>query len=1817
MTLTKIRRKNISVVSIIFAILVSSIFLFSINFNQNVNSSLNNKNEGSEFIEFKNPQLAATETLTAIWYKNPTFDDPIEPTWYSNLEGDQSDINATSGAGQVNYEVLGESKTFSDISGTPLNTEWTEVHNPEFPAYPDNYYIDSEGCYVDHYWYEQGDQSPSVHWENNVTMPVNMSDYIITSASLSAVINATVSASIGTGTDAGVEVPGDATDNGNTQNYTWDYVRFYVLLSDLSKTKIYEAAYNQTVDLGKDAGAGAKDTMPDTLMTTVSEEDLIFYLTSILSSDYQNFTITLGIRIWCEDNWWSDQDSWDSLFIKSCDLSFTYEKKIDQFSSISWGQDGDKITQITNDTIVTINEAKLNFKYKINEDWTELSPNSEFRIYINNNKLTETIKLSSANSSFQLANKLGGFDVFDIISYDVKINLSIQVYLADEFHLGSKKVISIDDVYLNITYTVEFPDYQTDIEVFFNGVNKTDNPIFQISAKTDLNITIKYPYNGSHIPQAVVRLTGNLTASLQENELLGQYTIILNTEDLPIGEIYFNMVAHRINYEAQKRSGLLIVSKINTENIQIFLDGEEKTSFPFLDVPLNKLLNITVKYKDTTGDHIPGATVQLVGEGIFEDLIENSEFEQYSVILNTTLKFSLGLNNLLINAQKDRHQEKSINPKITVRKINTQITPTSGSNNINIRPGQSATISVFINDTDFNKIIKGAIITYTWEYGDGILTDDDNDGIYEEIFENVPVGTHSVNISAFGSDIYSFESYEMIINAFRPKQNVLLFQILLIIGIIASGVIGGYLYVYQKILKYPRQVRKVRKYRKTLNKKKAPNVGIKDREKAFSSEYKKELKNSSKFITGKPTIKKSEEHGTPEKKTEKPKINTGSKNKINSNTKISDKDLNNQKSYNKRNLIKLRKLRFGVLKLKKNRQFMSILIITVLLLNFLIVSHYFNQNSKNLFNSRKDDYQGDLGISGQKIYTKQWLNDTSFDKLTDPVWFASYGDLGDNNDVNATLGVGHANMSVIGDQGTFTDILGTPNSTSSLGWINVTNPAFPAPPDFQEIDEHGCEVSHTWIDPTDPVQSPSVHWENNITMTVNMSDYIITSASVSAEFNASVTTESGSGDAYYGVESKNDSLTLSGDYSRDYDKARFYVLISDLEDNEVYEIAWYQTVDLGQDLVSPEIASIPDTLMNPIVEEALIFYLTSLFERDNLHFKITLGIRIQCIDNYQFDRDEWISLRIKSCNLTFNYEKRVDQFTSVSWNQDADKISDISNETVVINEAILNFKYKIDQNWTESAPNSELKILINNNPHTETVKLSTANESFQVGKIDGFDVTPLIIDDVNVSIQLFLADEFKLDRNITISIDDVELNITYTIIFPPQESDFQLFLNNENRTLDTNLELFIGEQLNITIKYLNKTGAHIPNATVLLSGNFTGTLTENETLEQYSIIIDTEISDLGANFLTIIAYAEDYEVQKIYPIININKFISQDLHVFLNNENMTLEPEIELKLDEELNITVKYCDSMGTYIPNASVRLLSEGITKDLNESLIFKHYTTIINTSDRLRIGLNYLTIEAQQSIYQTKYSIIRLYVRKFNIEISTISGSNRIEIEAGNDVNLRINLNNTDIEELLKGATVTYVWEKGDGILTDPDNDGIYEGTIENVPEGAFTIKISAFAGDDYEIQDYELTIVAVGESQGAAIVFQTLFILSVIIAIGLASYLYAYQTYLKYPRQVRKVRKYRKSLKRKSAPSVHIIGREAAFKSLYSKNLSKLFRLKRHPAKETSLEQKPTPDKLKSEEISQKLESEDLIDKSLEKKSELDKIVDKSVDKNTKPN
>ncbi|MFW9866630.1 MAG: hypothetical protein ACFFEN_11085, partial [Candidatus Thorarchaeota archaeon] len=807
-------------------------------------------------------------------------------------------------------------------------------------------------------------------------------------------------------------------------------------------------------------------------------------------------------------------------------------------------------------------------------------------------------------------------------------------------------------------------------------------------------------------------------------------------------------------------------------------------------------------------------------------------------------------------------------------------------------------------------------------------------------------------------------------------------------------------------------------------------------------------------------------------------------------------------------------------------------LLIILLLTIPLISQFTNRNS----GSSDSIIVNDLGVSGQESFTKQWLDNPTLDAPIGPIWYSEK--IGDLSDIEALSGLGHANLSVIGDFG----VMEIDDPLNNVDWIPANNPEFPISPDSNGSDSSGLFISHEWDEGVDQSRnSPSIHWIKNINFGNNFSDFIITSASLEVIFNASVTAVGSNplqphiggierpGDYTEGQNPPGDTQFGIGDF------ATFYVLISDINNENSFQIAVNRTTDLGQD--SPEVNHYPDTAMSTVPEDILISYLTSALEVDNHNFTITLGIDIYCEDNeWNVDIDTWDLLTIRSFNLTFTYEKKINQFSGVSWSQDADKISEISNDTVIVEDARLNFKYKIDQDWpTTLSPNSEFRILINDNLHPETIKLSTATSTFQLAKPGGFDVTALITNDVNLSIQLFLADEFALNRTITTSIDDVTLNITYTVIFPDKETNLNLFMNNENRTSDPNYAITVGQQLNITIYYLNQTGDHIPNATVLLSGNFTGVLTEDPILKQYSIIINTDISNIGVNFLTITAKAENYQLYKITPTLTVNKVTTNDLQVFLNNENMTLDPNIALIIGEELNITIKYQDAMGVHIPNATVRLLTERLTLSLTENLTLKQYSVIVNSSDRINIGSNLLTIEAKTATFQTKYAYINLYVRKINVEIIA---PDTIVKNRGEDIMLQIKLNNTDFGVFMSGATIQYVLEPPPGYQIPPFedlNNGSYSLTISNLPKGTYTLTITAFLGDNYKIEDYKIIILIIYQAPEDSTLFQILFILSIILVTALGAYLIAYYKYLKYPRPIRKVRKYRKTLNRKNAPDV----------------------------------------------------------------------------------
>jgi hypothetical protein len=236
---------------------------------------------------------------------------------------------------------------------------------------------------------------------------------------------------------------------------------------------------------------------------------------------------------------------------------------------------------------------------------------------------------------------------------------------------------------------------------------------------------------------------------------------------------------------------------------------------------------------------------------ISDSLNEDTYYDQYTYIFNTSI-LDIGVRIIAISAEKENHIFQSEDLRIEIRRILTNISTVDGISRISKQPGEDVRLRIILEDLDFGGLIRGGVVSYSGDLGSGILTDGDGDGIYEVVFENIAECTFKIVIDAFYGDNYEFESYEVTISVIRPAGEALLILILTIAITSAAVIIVGYIYAYQKYLKYPKPVRKVRKYQKTLDKTKDPRVNIAKREKAFKATYEEELRKSSKIIRGKP-----------------------------------------------------------------------------------------------------------------------------------------------------------------------------------------------------------------------------------------------------------------------------------------------------------------------------------------------------------------------------------------------------------------------------------------------------------------------------------------------------------------------------------------------------------------------------------------------------------------------------------------------------------------------------------------------------------------------------------------------------------------------------------------------------------------------------------------------------------------------------------------------------------------------------------------------------------------------------------------------------
>jgi hypothetical protein len=1459
-------------------------------------------------------KTSAQRSVTTQWIKNPTFESPIEPTWYweNGSEGDNSDMDATTSTGQANYEVLGETRTFTVVSGiinSSSSPDWLQFRNSDF-QYPDTAEIRSYGGYVSHEWADDTNQAPSVHWKTNISIPIDISEYIITSASLEVIVNASVSSN--------VDTPNDS----DWENFAiGDSVTYYSQISDLGyNPPRYTVASNKTKYLGQNSPQRLNIT--DSPLENVGEIDLITALNSAFDKDpsHSNFTLTLGIDIYSEDNLGgTDTDTFDDLIIKSCNLTFTVKKKIDQATTLSWNQVGNTLDSSS----VQVTDAKFFFKYKINNTWPISAPLSEIIFYINDKSYDAgIIKLASATTSWQEA-KVGGFDVTTIISTDVNTTISIEVFLKDTFELDQIYSISIDDVYLNISYVETFPDYGTDLVLFLDGEDKTIDPVIQIPIKDMLNVTVTYKENvsGNHITADSATLEGKVSGDLTENSTFEHYYFSVNTTELGLGISVLTVTLQKINYETKFVQIFVKVLERETK-LHLFVEETPRSNNETINVLFNELLNITVFYKDNlTNTFINAASVELLGFGFM-----NETLNQYNFTLNTN-DLSQGVNVLTIFAQKNNYQSNSFKFYINVveraSKINLFVNSTQkyDSDTFYSQFNEFLNLTIYYRDNLTNQLISNASVSLL---GFGDLNETSNHYYFILDTNNLSQG---VNILTFYAqkDNYQYKTIKLFVNIQVRTTFIRVF---------VEGI--------------------ERNNSDAINTQFGEQLNI-------TIFYRDNVTNA--HLTGAFVAL----------------VGIGDFSEIGTqfNFTISANNFENGL-----NILTI----FAQLNGFQDQAFQILLDIYDRETELLLFINDFQRYDAETINYPYEEVLN-ITILYRDNVTKQHITNTTVNLL-------GLGVLDElSNQYNYTLSTNDLNQGI-----NVLTILCTKVNFQSQTIQFVIN--------IQERETYirlfieGFEIfdSNTYNSQFNEILNITILYRDTATV---------------AHLNGA-----------------NIDLLGYGNFS---------------ESGSQFNLT-LDTNNLAEGTNALTIISIKDNYQSKTIQ-----FFIDVQERATYIRLFIEEIEIFDLDTIDTQFDEFL-------NITVLYRDNI---------RDT-HITGASIDLLGIG------------NLTEIG--SQFNYTLNANTLDHGVNILTVFAQFDGHKPQ--------------RIQFFINVE---ERNTRLS----------------------LYINNLPKSQGESIKVEANEQINITVYYRDGlTNDSLSLANIELLG-FGGLI---QTGLYYNITINSNSLEKGVNILTLFAQLSNYQARSVQFIIEVVDRATI-IQLLLNGEDVTFDPVFEIPIESIVNVTVKYLDNQtGIGIPDAFLQLIGEDLYQNLTESLLFNQYSIIINTSILL-IGVKLFTIVASAPNYQINTIYLRITVNRVRTSIYTVSGLNFVDINPGENFLIQIVLNNTDFGGTIRNATVTYRWDNGQGILTDSNNDGIYEAILNNVPAGSYRISINAYAGENYDFRDDFEIVLNVISPPGPDITL--IIILLAAGVVGLSVFFVLYQIRFKYPPKVRMMRKMRKKI------------------------------------------------------------------------------------------
>ncbi len=215
--------------------------------------------------------------------------------------------------------------------------------------------------------------------------------------------------------------------------------------------------------------------------------------------------------------------------------------------------------------------------------------------------------------------------------------------------------------------------------------------------------------------------------------------------------------------------------------------------------------------------------------------------------------------------------------------------------------------------------------------------------------------------------------------------------------------------------------------------------------------------------------------------------------------------------------------------------------------------------------------------------------------------------------------------------------------------------------------------------------------------------------------------------------------------------------------------------------------------------------------------------------------------------------------------------------------------------------------------------------------------------------------------------------------------------------------------------------------------------------------------------------------ESIFVIIEENPTY---IEVYLNQLDRTTEKTITIQWNEALNITILYKDSLtNDFISGAIVYMNGSGISRVLDEN--GQQYYTILS-SGVMSVGIHFLTVSIEKDNYIFVSEILKIVVEQVVISVGTIDIENSLDVYAGSDQLIKINLTEQNSGNLIPNANISFLWRFDIGEFENL-GDGTYQVQL-NIPSsalGSYSVElIISVEGGYYKTTESSFLIVVLQE-------------------------------------------------------------------------------------------------------------------------------------------